>query len=273
MLLERRDRRVDSVAHRRGMHDRFDAHEHVHRGLLAQPRLTDRIRKPEAGGSSPSFARCTAPSSADDPSRVVDFQAAVDLVGGQRRASVRPTGPPPTTRTVVSMMPPASARADHSTLPAKIASCSASVRPISCRLAIVARMYPGTLSPGRRASRTRTASARSRRTRSSSAAHARHRTSPCRRTSSGSSQSVAWTVDSPRDPRPGAQAGCVRRADPNPLTRPAKWGTIPPPWWISSLRSGWRSSTPENTIRAMNADRSYSHPNVHRDLATACSEG
>ena len=47
-------------------------------------------------------------------------------------------------------------------------------------------------------------------------------------------------------------------------TRPEKWGTMLPPWWISSLRSGYRSSTPENTIRAMKADRSYSHPKVHQ---------
>jgi hypothetical protein len=37
-----------------------------------------------------------------------------------------------------------------------------------------------------------------------------------------------------------------------------------PPWWMRNFRFGCRSSTPPNTIRAMNADRSYSQPKTHQ---------
>ena len=63
-----------------------------------------------------------------------------------------------------------------------------------------------------------------------------------------------------------ASSGGVRApswSQPGP-TRPAKCGTMLPPWWIRIFRSGWRSSTPEKTIRAMNAAVSYSQPNTHQ---------
>ena len=49
---------------------------------------------------------------------------------------------------------------------------------------------------------------------------------------------------------------------PGPM-RPAKCGIMLPPWWMRNLSRGWRSSTPERTIRPMKIAVSYSQPNTH----------
>src|SRR5579862_3471435 len=125
---------------KRRVDDRLDAHEDVHRDLAWQPRVADRVGKPQAAEvlHRPRVAPLHLRQATHFGSTI--DEAAVDLVGGQlqgqRKSHRAATDDEYGSLDHAGCLSPSRALM----LPAKIASCSDSLSPISAMLAIVARM-------------------------------------------------------------------------------------------------------------------------------------